>query len=615
MLAASNGLGAQQRTDPVASASCVPTRLVVAFANIDINLIPPPGWPQALEVLVNDDCANPLTVGAVIAIFSNGDPALSLVSLGDGRWEATFVSFQTAASQLIIQVSATDPLGHLKGRAQTSILTRGLGLSQTGFTFQAAQNKPAPAPSDVFIFAIGPAVDFSITTTTASGGPAWLNVSPKHGTVVPTAPTDVSIRVDPVGLSPGDYYGLIRVDSSDAPNTPLFVTIVLNVVASAQSARASVTPPRSFSIRPAHGDTSTTSASSTSSCVPTKLLPALTLLTDGFQPAVSWPAPIVVDVFDDCAQPMSSKGVVTLDFSNGDRSLQLQAQSSGRWSGTWSPEFPAQSVLITAEARFGSTTDSLFLQGSAEVSTDLQLTPPAPIIGVGGVVSGASYSVTGGRSPGEMLAIFGQNLAAEPASASSLPLPSQLQDTTIVLGGRALPVLFTSTKQVNAVLPYDLVPNISYVMVAVRGTRISVPKNVTLVDADPATFTTNSSGAGQGEVYRVHGSSLPVLADQANPATPGDTLVLYCAGLGGVDASVAPGSAPPIDHLVHTMATVTATIGGIAAPVLSAGLAPGFAGLYQVNLTVPAGAPQGSRVPVVLKVLGNESPPVTMAIK
>jgi uncharacterized protein (TIGR03437 family) len=67
--------------------------------------------------------------------------------------------------------------------------------------------------------------------------------------------------------------------------------------------------------------------------------------------------------------------------------------------------------------------------------------------------------------------------------------------------------------------------------------------------------------------------------------------------------------------LVSTAVLPTATIGGQPAVVLFSGLAPGFVGLYQVNVTVPANAPSGSAVPLVLTINGVASNTVTIAIQ
>lgn len=64
----------------------------------------------------------------------------------------------------------------------------------------------------------------------------------------------------------------------------------------------------------------------------------------------------------------------------------------------------------------------------------------------------------------------------------------------------------------------------------------------------------------------------------------------------------------------NTVNPVTAAIGGQSAQVLFAGLAPGFAGLYQVDVVVPAGA-IGANVPVVLTEAGTASAPATVAIQ
>jgi uncharacterized protein (TIGR03437 family) len=57
------------------------------------------------------------------------------------------------------------------------------------------------------------------------------------------------------------------------------------------------------------------------------------------------------------------------------------------------------------------------------------------------------------------------------------------------------------------------------------------------------------------------------------------------------------------------------TIGGLPAFVSFAGLAPGFIGLYQVNVQVPQGVAAGDAVPVVLSIGATASNPVTIAVR
>jgi uncharacterized protein (TIGR03437 family) len=67
--------------------------------------------------------------------------------------------------------------------------------------------------------------------------------------------------------------------------------------------------------------------------------------------------------------------------------------------------------------------------------------------------------------------------------------------------------------------------------------------------------------------------------------------------------------------LSQTTNTVTVAIGNVPATVPFAGLAPGYVGLYQVNVLVPATAPVGDAVPVALSVAGIAANPVTMAVQ
>jgi uncharacterized protein (TIGR03437 family) len=105
------------------------------------------------------------------------------------------------------------------------------------------------------------------------------------------------------------------------------------------------------------------------------------------------------------------------------------------------------------------------------------------------------------------------------------------------------------------------------------------------------------------------------LADANHPASVGDTLVIYSAGLGPVNPPVNSGAPAPAKPQSKTTAKVIVTIGGVAANVEFSGLAPGSVGVYQVNATVPKGVKPGPNVPVAISAAGESSPPVTLPIE
>ena len=90
---------------------------------------------------------------------------------------------------------------------------------------------------------------------------------------------------------------------------------------------------------------------------------------------------------------------------------------------------------------------------------------------------------------------------------------------------------------------------------------------------------------------------------------------MFANGLGRVTDVPASGEAAVSNPLSETTARPEVSIGGAAADVLFAGLAPGFIGLYQVNVRVPAGAPSGNAVGVSLRIGGAESNVVTIAVE
>jgi len=171
-------------------------------------------------------------------------------------------------------------------------------------------------------------------------------------------------------------------------------------------------------------------------------------------------------------------------------------------------------------------------------------------------------------------------------------------------------LLFASDRQINAIIPFGMPVNARQTLVVQKGSSITVPEPVTLAAAQPAIFTRNQGGTGQGIVVSPSGQ----FYDPGNPARPGDVIVIYCAGLGEVSPPVPAGAAAPATPLSLVTAKVSLVIGGREARVLFAGLAPGYAGLYQVNAIVPEDAPPGDAVPVVLTVADQASPTVTMAV-
>jgi uncharacterized protein (TIGR03437 family) len=120
----------------------------------------------------------------------------------------------------------------------------------------------------------------------------------------------------------------------------------------------------------------------------------------------------------------------------------------------------------------------------------------------------------------------------------------------------------------------------------------------------------------QGHIYKVDASGAQVLASPASPASPGDVLVIYCSGLGPVGPAVKEGEAAPLaEPLARTVQPVSVMIGGLPGTVLFAGLAPGFAGLYQINVAVSRGVEAGDQVPATVQVGGQTSTSVTLALR
>jgi len=302
---------------------------------------------------------------------------------------------------------------------------------------------------------------------------------------------------------------------------------------------------------------------------------------------------------------------VVVSFDNGDPPIALLSTGDGTWSGTW---VPRKSTTSQFTVRTTARLLQPAIQGTVDVAGLVPSNPKVPFISSGGIVSSGDYA----SSPalGLLVSIFGAALSDASAAATSLPLGPQLGATSVLVSGREVPVFYVSDNQVNVIVPYDLASNAQQQFIVQRGSAISVPEKIVIFNSQPAILSTTSDGKGQGHIYKSDSTGNQILTNSTSPAVAGDSLVMYCVGLGPVDPPVTAGEAASLTQLSKTTGLVTVTIGGLPTPVAFAGLTPGSAGLYQVNVRVPAGASTGNQVPVSVSVDGKSSSgQIVMAIR
>lgn len=263
-----------------------------------------------------------------------------------------------------------------------------------------------------------------------------------------------------------------------------------------------------------------------------------------------------------------------------------------------------------------------FLVGCFLVACGLSAQTPA--IPAGGVVNGASFAKAadpnGPVAPGTIVAIFGSNLSNSLLAASTVPLSTTLNGTAITFNGTSAPLFFVSSGQVNAQVPFDTTPGTVAVQASNSG-QFSQGQNITVAQFSPGIFSLNQSGTGPGAILLANSATFAqpagsITGRDAAPVAKGGFITIFCTGLGAVNPPVASGTtAPSSPPLALTTTQPTVLIGGISVPAAFSGLAPGFVGLYQVNVQIPASAPSGSAVSVQLVIGGVSGNVTTIAIQ
>jgi endoglucanase len=267
-----------------------------------------------------------------------------------------------------------------------------------------------------------------------------------------------------------------------------------------------------------------------------------------------------------------------------------------------------------AEETFGILNRSWTGAASATLLNALQavsVPAVAPTISAGGVVNPATFQAHLAVAPGGLASVFGSNLAPVTTVAAAFPAPTALGGGQILMNtGAAVPILFASPGQINIQIPWETDSSSAASLTATVGILASGPETVPLAAASPVIFMQPESRQGAVVI-----SNTTVIAGPARPAHPGEYISIYCTGLGAVTNQPATGYPAPAAPLAGSIVTPTVKIGNAAGKVSFAGLTPGFVGLYQVDVQVPADAPAGDQVPLSIAIAGVESNMVTIAIR
>jgi len=241
-----------------------------------------------------------------------------------------------------------------------------------------------------------------------------------------------------------------------------------------------------------------------------------------------------------------------------------------------------------------------------------------PNISFGGVVDNTTFRPV--LAPGEIAALFGSQLGgATPTGASSLPLGTTLAGVRVLVNNVPAPVYYSSSGQINFLVPLNTQPGTAQVAVQYNGQQ----GNIVTTTVQPRAPRILRLGVSNYGIITNQDGSFPMPATpglNSHPAKAGDVLTIYAIGLGATSPTVFDGvAAPAAEPLARTPLPVVTFGGGFAGTptqgaVYYSGLTPGFVGLYQINVTVPSDTPYGDAIGLQFSLDGATSNNVFLAI-
>jgi len=337
--------------------------------------------------------------------------------------------------------------------------------------------------------------------------------------------------------------------------------------------------------------------------------------------------------------PKQLQRVVISNASGGTLTLgtiTAASVSGGNW--LTAAQLPGYNIVdITADAagvqqgvyKGSVTIASNAANGNVVIPVEIEVFALGPpVIFPDAVLNNATFDPGDFVAPGGIIALKGEQLHfGDPVQNASLPLPNKLGETQVFVNNQPVPLYYASFGQVNFLMPYETAPGEVTIRVERNGqasanttVRVAVrkPRILQLLDSGNEAYYAIAQNASRN-------NSFPIPArfgiPNSEPARPGDTLVIYALGLGAVSPPVTSGAGAPSSPLANATGNWRVIFGtgvfvsGIEVTPSYVGLAPGFVGLYQINVQVPANSPKGDQVAFYLQEDGGGTQQVLIAVQ
>jgi len=241
----------------------------------------------------------------------------------------------------------------------------------------------------------------------------------------------------------------------------------------------------------------------------------------------------------------------------------------------------------------------------AGARADLTTASSAPVYTAAGIVQAATQTVEA-LAPNTIATIYGTNLSftTHALAASDLvkgTVPTTLGGVTVYVNSIQSSLFYVSPGQVNFLVPYEITATTGTVQV-VRDGVAGQPGTIQLATTAPGLFQWN------GNFVVAEHTDGSVITDES-PGAAGEVVVLYAAGLGRTVPDVPSGHVVSKATSILYASQLQVLLNGVPCPASSiyyAGLTPGYAGLYQINLKLPDALPPDPEVQVVI---GSQTSP------